>query len=377
MAELVYRNDRYGHTVWELTLSGQGNEAPGEVELRIIPPPSAPILYTREDFAEFRRQFDQRPSRFPDNSLAAFSAWQAQYRQKLSAWLMGGARPAAVAPETRWEPLPGPSNFHLERLRYTSRPGRTVEALLALPREARAKPSPIILALHGHEATWGQAVREAFQPGHINDFCHYFASNGFAVLATPTMEHRLQNKNWTLYGEWVWDALAGLNAVTERPEIDMSRLGVVGLSTGAQLAELVAALDCRPRGIVVAGIFTTRNHLSKRFRIPPHCDCGSSKYLMPHIEQSDIVALAAPVFCQVQHGQQDHCLYPGADPAKLKLDWNTGVMPPEEFAAAVDEVKRAYKLLGATDRFSVHIHPGGHAVDNAAALAWIAKCSKT
>ncbi|MBI4027417.1 MAG: acetylxylan esterase [Verrucomicrobia bacterium] len=278
-----------------------------------------------------------------------------------------------VAPETKWAPLRERDHFYIERMLYTSRPGRTVDALLALPREARNKPVPVILALHGHEATWGQAALEAFDLGHADDFCHYFASNGFAVLETPTMDHRLQNENWTLYGEWVWDAIAGLNAITERPEIDRTRVGVIGLSTGALLAELVAALDKRPCGAVIAGIFSTRNHFRRRIRIPPHCDCGFSKCLAPHIEQCDVAALAVPKTMQIQHGKQDHCFCPGADPSHLKLDWNTGVMPPEEFDAAVEEVKRAYKIAGATDRFSTHIHPGGHAVDNVAALEWISK----
>lgn len=376
-ADLVYRNDRHGHTVWELSLGGQGNGEPARVELRKIPPPSAPSLYTREDFAGFRQQFDQRPSRFPDNSPAAFAAWQKAYRQKLWGWLMGGSRPELVAPETKWEPLQTQDRFCVERLLYTSRPGRTVNALLALPKEAQDKPVPVILALHGHEATWGEAALEAFQPGHIDDFCHHFASNGFAVLQTPTMDHLLQNKNWTLYGEWVWDALAGLNAIAARPDLDMARVGVVGLSTGAQLAELVAALDERPRGLVIAGIFSTWNHCRKRFRIPPHCDCGSSKYLAPHLEQCDLVALAAPKALQIQHGQQDHCFYPGADPAHLQLDWNTGVMPPEEFAVAVAEAKRAYKIAGAMERLALHIHPGAHAVDKPAALAWLSKAMRS
>lgn len=372
-ANLAFRNDSYGYTVWELTLKGEGNEEPERVELNIIPPPSAPIPYTKQDFAEFRREFESRSSRFPDNSLEAFTAWQEAYREKLWAWLMGGSRPQIVAPETKWEPLQQQERFFIERMIYTSRPGRDVNALLALPKEASDKAVPLILALHGHETIWGQAVAEAFQPGHIDDFCHYFASNGFAVLQTPTMDHTLQNKNWTLYGEWVWDAMAGLNAVSERSEIDMTRVSIIGLSTGAILAELVAALDERPSSIVTAGIFSTWNHFRKHLRIPPHCDCGSSKYLAPYIEQCDILAIALPKFVQIQHGQQDHCFYPGADPAQLKLDWNTGVMPLEEFDAAVKEVKRAYKIAGVTDRFSMHIHPRGHAVDNVRAREWIAK----
>ena len=47
-------------------------------------------------------------------------------------------------------------------------------------------------------------------------------------------------------------------------EIDANRIGAVGLSTGAQITQIVAALDDRPRA-AVAGIFATRNHTRRHF----------------------------------------------------------------------------------------------------------------
>jgi hypothetical protein len=205
-----------------------------------------------------------------------------------------------------------------------------------------------------------------------DDFCHFFASQGFAVLQPPTMNHRLQRADWTLYGEWLWDALTGLDALAECEEIDSGRIGVVGLSTGGHLALLAAALDARIQSGVVAGIFSTRNHIRTRFHIPPHCDCGSSQFLFVHLEPADLAALVAPRRLQGQHGREDHVMCPGADPSRLDPCWNTGVMSPEEFAVAVREVQRAYQRVHAPERFAVHIHPGGHAVDHAAAHEWIA-----
>lgn len=366
--ELAYRCERYGYQMWELRLKGEG---PGLVELAIIPPPPALLPYAEEDWAEFRREFEGRPSRFPD-SPAAFSAWQATYREKLWNWLTDG-HPEPVPPETIWEQVEEGEAFRIERLTYCSRPDRVAKALLALPKLRQDKRAPLVLALHGHETIWGEAVLEAFRPGHADDFCYYLAARGFAVLQTPTMNHTLQDERWTLLGEWTWDALAGLDAVSVRREVDMARLGVVGLSTGGRLAQLVLALDDRVRAGVVAGIFTTRNHIRRRFRIPPHCDCGSSAYLDSYVEPCDLAALAAPRPVQIQHGRQDQVMFPGADPAKLQLEWNTGVMPPEEFEAAVREVERAYRVAGAPGRFAVHFHKGGHAVDNAAAAEWLSQ----
>lgn len=367
-AELEHRNDRYGYQMWELRLHAPA-EGQGTIYMAVVPPPSTPLPYTEEDYAAFCRDFDERPSRFP-NEPEAFRAWQAEYRQRLWGWLMGGSRPDLIPPETQWEPLATAEDFTLERMIYRSRPDRSPVALLALPKDA-ARPAPLILALHGHETTWGVAEPEAFQPGHDDDFCHYFASHGYAVLQTPTMDHTLQDERWALVGEWAWDAIAGLSAALARPEIDANRIGVVGLSTGAQITQIVAALDNRLRAAVVAGIFGTRNHTRRHFRIPPHCDCGSGKTLYAHLEHADLAALAAPKAVQIQHGRQDHVMCPGADPAKLDLHWNTGVMPPQEFEHAIEEVRRAYRLAGVPNRCAIHFHPQGHAVDNQAALTWI------
>lgn len=367
-AELTFRNDAYGHPVWELLFHGEA--APATVRLREIPPPPAPIPETAADLAEFQRAFAARASRFPDEP-AAFAAWQQEYRQVAWTCLTGGGRPERVPTEPRWEPVFERDEFILERLTYRSREDRSPTALLALPRGSQQRPAPLLLALHGHETTWGQAVVEAFEPGHVDDFCHYFAARGFAVLQPPTLGHELQARDWTLFGEWLWDSLVGLDAVAEREEIDMQRVGVVGLSTGARLSALAAALDERIGAAVSAGIFCTVNHERWRFRIPPHCDCGSLRQIDALMEQCDIAAMIAPRPCQVQLGREDHVMYPGADPAKLQLEWNTGTMPVAEFDTAADECRRAYRLAGAAEAFDVHLHPGAHEVDNAAAYAWI------
>jgi len=91
------------------------------------------------------------------------------------------------------------------------------------------------------------------------------------------------------------------------------------------------------------------------------------------MESCDITALAAPRPVQIQHGRQDHVMCPGADPARLQLEWNTGVMPPEEFEAAVSEAQCAYRIARAPESFAVHFHGGGHAVDNAAAERWLSQ----
>ena len=260
-------------------------------------------------------------------------------------------------------------NFTLRRVQYRSQSDRTNTLLLSLPKKVAT--APLLLALHGHEGPWGEADPKAFQPGHADDFCAYFAERGWAVLQPATMNHTLQHPGWTLQGEWTWDAIVALDYAATVPEVDMSRVAVCGLSTGGHLAMNVLALDDRVKAGVVGCVLSTWNHYHRRFRIPPHCDCGIGMQLGPHLELCDWAALAAPKPVQFQHGRQDACFCPGADPENLDLKWNTGVMPAAEYDGIFAEVRRAYALSGKPDSAITSIHDAGHRVDNEAAFRWL------
>ena len=106
-------------------------------------------------------------------------------------------------------------------------------------------------------------------------------------------------------------------------------------------------------------------------RIPPHCDCGIFGQLGDLIEQCDWAALAAPKPVQFQHGRQDACYCPGADPELLNTEWNTSVMPEKEFEGIFTEVKRAYQLTGEPENVKLYIHNEGHRVNNEAAYRFL------
>lgn len=365
----------YAHYGLEVVFPDAGEAT---VVLRAVPHPAEPVIETAEDFAAFQKAFESRASRFPDTG---FDAWRKEYRTKLAALLMNGAVPEpvpldAVVLETKDYPA-----FVLRRIRYRSQADRTTEALLSLPKGvARA---PLLVAIHGHENDWGKASEKAYMMGNADDFCAYFAGRGWAVLQPATMDHKLQHEGWTLQGEWTRDILAAIDYAATVPEVDMSRAAVCGLSTGAHLAMNVMALDDRIRAGVIGCIFSTWNHYHRRFRIPPHCECGILGQLGGRIEQCDWAALAAPKPVQFQHGRKDPAMCPGADPkdlipgnawVKTQLSANTGTMPQAEYDLALAEVRRAYRAAGGSDRqVSNHIHDGPHSVDNEAAFAWLTR----
>jgi dienelactone hydrolase len=346
------------------------------VRFNVHPPPTSPVKTTPAELEQFTRDLHHRASRFPDDANA-FAHWQRTHQQKLAALLMGGGPPEPVALNAEETARENHPEFALLSLRYRSLPDRVNTALLSLPNATpAARKHPLLLALHGHESTWGAADPAAFTPGHADDFCAYFAQRGWAVLHPATMDHTRQHERWTLQGEWTHDALRALDLALARPDIDPARVAVVGLSTGAHLAMNVLALDPRVRTGVVGCVLSTWHHEATRMRVPPHCDCGVHSQLAPHLEQCDWAALAAPRPVQFQHGRLDQSFFPGADDAGLDLNWNTGTMPRAEYDAMFAEVERAWRAAGRPDAVETMLHEGRHQVDNAAAFAWVTRWTR-
>ncbi len=97
------------------------------------------------------------------------------------------AKPAAALVRLAEQDYP---DFRLFAINYQSKADRRNTALLSIPKNV--DNVPLLVALHGHETLWGKADSAAFRMGHVDDFCAYFASRGWAVLQPATMNHHLQ-----------------------------------------------------------------------------------------------------------------------------------------------------------------------------------------
>lgn len=349
-----------GYSLYALDVEA-GASGSGKVSLIIQPVMSG--------LAESQSEFDERISRFPDDP-EAFLRWQQEWKNKLACRLMKGGLPERVPLDARVLETEDHPSFTLYRVRYQTQSDRSNTLLISLPKNISGRV-PLLIALHGHEATWGEADTAAFTKGRSDDFCAYFAERGWAVVQPATMNHTLQHAGWTLQGEWTWDAMVALDYATSLPEVDSGRISVCGLSTGGHLAMNLLALDDRVKSGVAGCILSTWHHYRERMRIPPHCDCGILGQLGDFLEQCDWAALAAPKPVQFQHGRQDPSYCPGADPALLNTEWNTSIMPEKEFAAVFTEVKKAYQLTGGSGHVKLLFHNDGHRVNNEAAYKFL------
>ena len=107
-------------------------------------------------------------------------------------------------------------------------------------------PHPTVLALYGS----GGGVAGMSEPatmlagqGFAVFVLHYFDRTGTTeVTDKPTIM-----RNFPAWGKTVWEAIS---SIEKNPQVDASRIGVLGFSLGAYLALSVASVDSRVKAVV-------------------------------------------------------------------------------------------------------------------------------
>ena len=156
-----------------------------------------------------------------------------------------------------------------EKVRYTVEPGERVPAWVFIP--AKGGPAfPAVLCHHQHGGQFGVGKDGPAGLGSTPDQ-HYaieLARRGYVTIAPDALcfgerqdpagklkdaayerfeaLHRL-TEGKTLQGKYVWDARRALDYLESRPEVDRSRLGMIGHSLGGQETLFTTAADPRIR----------------------------------------------------------------------------------------------------------------------------------
>lgn len=169
--------------------------------------------------------------------------------------------------------------FRIEKLHFESLPGLYVCANLYIP-DGLAQPAPAILYLCGHAR---------HQKAFYQDHPRRLAQLGFVTLVVDTIQlgevtgyhhgtHRFGwfhwiSKGYTPAGVEVWNAIRGLDLLSERSEVDPERLGVTGNSGGGSISWWLACADDRIKALAPScGTGTIESHV-REWTIDTHCDC--------------------------------------------------------------------------------------------------------
>lgn len=305
---------------------------------------------------------------FPEN----FTEWKATAKPRVLDTL--GAWPDRVDPDA--ELIAEWIDRGVRKRRYLIEVAPHSSAALQVNLPADANGSlPTLLCWHGHgqygkDAVMGNAGNEAVRADirtYNYDYGHQMAEAGYATYAIDWMGCGERNDSakphfFNHNGGRDWCNLYYLNAtmlgmtslsinlahgraatdfICSLPEIDASRLGVMGLSGGGTMTVWTALTDDRFK----AAEIICYSDLWERFGIRDLNYCGMqvAPGLFKLVDLPDLQGLLAPLPLLIDIGAEDTCFH---------VD---GAME------CYRQVKAVYAAAGAPDHLALDLFPGGHA----------------
>ena len=301
-----------------------------------------------------------------------FAAWQAKARERLNALL--GLPLERVEPNFRieWTNDENPTCTEI-RFLFTSEPEVDVVGHLLLPKGApQGKKPPLIICLQGHSKgvhiSLGRPIYEGDEAtisGGDRDFARQIAARGQAALALeqrgfgerggtakgpacyqPAVQAMLMGK--TLIGQRCWDISRAIDVVGEHfPQLDMSRIAIMGNSGGGTATIYAAALDERIGAAMPSCAFC--GYLAS-IGAQTHCLCNYVPGIMKDFDMGDLAGLIAPRPLIIVNGKDD------------------GIFPLSSAKEQADVARTYYAAAGAPDMIEHVVGPEGHRFY--AALSW-------
>ena len=252
-----------------------------------------------------------------------------------------------------------------DKSRYISYDGLEIPIYVIYPPNFNStRKYPAIVIFSGH----GAAKQAAFEE---NSYQHgaglALAKHGFLVFA---MENRGMGElsflgnhlridaiarivGGTWYGEIITDALWLIENLQNEKNVNPSRIGCAGVSTGGGLSMIVSALDDRITATYVQGYLGSfRKTFGTRAN---HCLCGHIPNILKICDMSDIASLIAPRSSLFVNGTADSFYYYDA-----KKEFN--------------KIFEFYKKFDAKDKLKFLAPEGvGHEFSVKIAIKWFTK----
>lgn len=135
------------------------------------------------------------------------------------------------------------------------------------------------------------------------------------------------------------DAEAAVDFLSQRPEVDASRIGCMGNSLGGRMAMWLAAMDQRIAATVASGCMNTFRERSLKLRsCAVQCPVGMLRYG----DVQEVFSTIAPRPLQLMTGSADK------------------LMMAADVTMIHQTVRHAYHALDAQNNLDFAVHPGGH-----------------
>ncbi len=333
------------------------------------------LAFTHQLYAETPRHLA-----FQAATVAEAEAWQVELRAKLTE-LVGGFPQERCDLESEVlesREFPG---YIRETVQFKSRPHSVIFGYFLSPKSPNSSTSnPTILCLAGHgrgvddivgieedgsmRAEWG---------GYQNDFALQCLAHDYSVLAIEqfgfghrrdAVAHQKGGGSsscqpsagaalllgQTMVGWRVYDAMRAFDYLATRPEVDMHRLGIMGISGGGTTTFFTAAIDTRVKAAVVSGYFNTfRDSILSL----SHCIDNYIPNVLQYAEMYDIAGLIAPRALFIESGTEDT------------------IFPIEATRFAVNAAKKIFNCFDADDKLGFEVFEAGHSFHGAGAFEFL------
>ncbi len=279
-----------------------------------------------------------------------FDAWQPKLRSELTRVL---ALPSSAKCPLDAEVALEQSTDDSETFRvvFQAEPGVRVPCYLVLPKK-RSGPLPVMICLQGHKKIDGMLVSLGRVPdGGGRDIAVQAVKNGWAALA---VEQRCFGERKgdcqrefldalmlgrTLTGERVYDVMRAIDFIESRPELDKTRIGCMGNSTGGTVTFYAACVDPRIRLSVVSCSYCTYAESWMKIQ---HCACGYLPGILKVADMGDLAGLVAPRNLLIVAGKEDY------------------LATIEGVHTAFAQTKRIFTAAKCADNVELIVGDGGH-----------------
>lgn len=280
-----------------------------------------------EGVPEHYRNWTYPDFQFPEN-LSEWEKERLKVRETLTK-LLGDIPPRPEQMNVKILFREEKNGYILEKFLIDNELDSWIPGYIAIPTNVKGKV-PVILGMHGH----GSSKDNIFgsDSDTAQDVLALLISNGFAVIAIdsyfngerrgqgPAGNREMQESrsdqelsqfklnlwfNRSLWGLQIRDEQIALDYLASRPEIDMKRIGVEGMSMGSTRAWWLAALDERVKAVVGVACFTRYKELIEQRQLRAHGIYYFVPGILNHFDTEAIMGLIAPRPFLVLTGDSD------------------------------------------------------------------------
>jgi dienelactone hydrolase len=325
----------------------------------------------------------------PENARYAFraktlleaQAWQVETKKALAQTIGLPLDDSALNPQLLESVDKG--DYVREKILLQTGAHTLMPVYLLLPKAAQ-KPLPVVLAFHGHGygvkdivGLWEDGEERDTPDGYHKDFGVELCRAGFAVAAPEiacfgerqtdfsclntaldqpvpsTCTHSAMlafHLGTSVVGMRVHDGMRLVDYLETRPELDIRRLGAMGISGGGMHTFFSTCLDERIRACVVSGYFCT---FRDSILAMSHCACNFVPGLGQFGEMYDLAGLIAPRPMLVESGNYDN------------------IFPQKAVKASVSRADAVYEVFGDGLRIETDYFEGRHQISGKKAYGFL------